>query len=1849
MVNQQQKGCQTIPQNILDSLTTISNLLVDGKPLDVVLGQLLEVAGSTLAADSTILFAYQTQANDQAVKGITWGNIHTDSPPDPTANFYTLAARLSPRKKPSYATNVQTEWVDSLKNPHDQQVAQKYIEREKIFSSAGIPLVVGNLKLGMLFIHYRELHTFNAANKGLIELFASHATIALYHAYVLETERHTARQVSLAISSETGLRDTAGKILDELGKVVGYRKATMQQIKDNNRSLLAFRGFSEHEIDPELLRPIAEDKLIKRVVSGVRPYILSNPITEPDWEIRSNTRNVRSWVGVPIRFAGRLVGLITLDHDQSGFYTQAFENILLWFAGQAAIAMENARLHETAQRRIRDLEILNEIAGIMSSQLNTQELLDRIVRRIREHLQCTHCTFFSPNSVDGETRLIPEVIAGEHAERIRSRYFKPGEGLVGWVYKTGRSVVLADARTDSHYAPARQRQEGPRSMIVLPIQVGSRKLGVISADQDKYGWFNDSDLSLMQALAQQAAIAIQRNHGLEIVGEIGRRINSAEDIDEILRMIVKYAIRLSGVTSGIIYLVSGDGGRITKSYKYPPKSFHPAPRLDKRDGLTRQVISEGQEIIFGDVATDLRVNPKLRGRVRSMIALPLKHDQHVTGVLFLNDREMHEFTDTEVSLLRTLAGQAATAIYKASLLAGMKRQVHMHRMLNDVGIELTQLRNESEVYKAVARSVIATLACRHCTVFKVEQDQMIVVASFGKLQKQVPVGRRFSIQNGVAGWVARSGELALVPDTSQHPYFDSSWSNPPPQSLVIAPILLDGKVYGVISAEDVQSMAFDQQDKNLMESFAIQVGQAIGTAQRIIALEALNRAGHTINRELDLDTLLETLLDTVQKTFNCLTATLFTLGADNILIAHTRRGPVKEEIDQIRFKIGEGLAGWVAEHRRSENIPDVRLDPRFIPPSYISLDAPHSMLLAPMIFKDRLVGVISIDKEMVAGFSQEDQRLLETLASQAAVAYENARLLQESRRQAAELVLLHDVSAKLMTLDQKILLGMIIDGAKQLTKTEIGVIYLLDEAGERIVDTLSKPDDFSPTTFDLKNSGITRSIFESGEPVYIPDVEQDERVSQQVKDAKIRSFIGLPIKSGDRVIGVLYLNDHEPHRFSQDEINLGATLASQAAVAIENARSFEQREKSTDAFIHIVQIVNTIGADQDPLPVILEKVISLFQTRLVHYGSFALVDKKNKKLVYQAIFENNSVISKNQIPSERQTRDWKLGITGRVAREGKAFRIGNVQRDPDHVHARSDTVSKMIVPLNTHNNPVIGILELESTVRDVFSKDDLALCEDVAKVAAIAIEKGNLYRDLERRARHLEKLSDVARAVSDLPEEQKILDRVVLAAKETLNAVRCTLFVFDNNGSLIPQAATGIAPEVLPQLIFRYGTGLAGWVAQTGRSYQTADANKDPRFLPDQYSKSNRARPMILAPLWVEGKVTGVLSADRENDQAFDQDDLRFLEILAVEAGIFLLRRKRLEAIQRRFNPYVVGWPIRDPQGFFGRKKLLQDILNGISNNSFIIYGERRIGKTSLLFQVENRLKLLYGSDDEFLFLPIYYSLQGVTEKHFFGFLARQVQIATQEPVQKPPEDDFDHIDFQAYLNTVIRKINQQNPGRPLRMVFLLDEMDVFLSYSQDLHEHFRDLFMSNCGHYLRMVIVGQKMEMVASLTSPWYNIFQIRELTTLYKEEAWELLTASIAKYYSYDPAALDTTLTTSDFKPIELQRLGYLSVNAMLNRAPAVKDNKTDLLSQYVIKKEDVDKAIQQALNDKDIEYRNFWDELSPEQQKALYKAIKADGWIGDSQHITREKHFNIVLMENGKLRLTKLFTLWLQRGRA
>src|SRR5262249_21475593 len=141
----------------------------------------------------------------------------------------------------------------------------------------------------------------------VLQRLAQQAALAIHNADILKRERRlriqaeTLREVSSAIiSSELELKEVAGRILDELGKVIKYDRATMQLIREDMRELLAYRGLNNQDVDKWLLRPIFEDQLIKHVIDGRRPCILSKTSEAPEWGSNPQIANIHSWVGLPL-------------------------------------------------------------------------------------------------------------------------------------------------------------------------------------------------------------------------------------------------------------------------------------------------------------------------------------------------------------------------------------------------------------------------------------------------------------------------------------------------------------------------------------------------------------------------------------------------------------------------------------------------------------------------------------------------------------------------------------------------------------------------------------------------------------------------------------------------------------------------------------------------------------------------------------------------------------------------------------------------------------------------------------------------------------------------------------------------------------------------------------------------------------------------------------------------------------------------------------------------------------------------------------------------------------------------------------------------------------------------------------------------------------------------------------------------------------------------------------------------------------------------------------------------------------------------------------------------------------
>ena len=361
-------------------------------------------------------------------------------------------------------------------------------------------------------------------------------------------------------------------------QVIDYRRGTFQIIDnlDRQRTIIGYRGLEKEVVEPSLLRPFSQDRLIESIVVSEKPLILSRTRDNcPPWEINPATAGVESWAGIPVKWAGRVRGLITLDHEQPGYYTDALFNLLLSVAGQAAFAIERA---EAVQALLRRIEIVEEVAQVISSELDVENLMQMIVRQVADTLRCTHCTLFLAETFGGESWLAPKMTYGSRPEILNQR-FKIGEGLAGWVYQTGESLVLPDVRHHPLFAKAQNKLDRPRSMLVAPIKVGDQTIGVISVDQEEFGWFSESDRRLLDALAQQIGTAIQRSAGLKLVHEVGNRIVGSQDVNTVLQEIITGACQLTNTTAGNIYLLDENAQAVIEEYHYPSEFRSPAPRL----------------------------------------------------------------------------------------------------------------------------------------------------------------------------------------------------------------------------------------------------------------------------------------------------------------------------------------------------------------------------------------------------------------------------------------------------------------------------------------------------------------------------------------------------------------------------------------------------------------------------------------------------------------------------------------------------------------------------------------------------------------------------------------------------------------------------------------------------------------------------------------------------------------------------------------------------------------------------------------------------------------------------------------------------------------------------------------------------------------------------------------------------------------------------------------------------------------------------------------------------------------------------------------------------------------------
>jgi len=311
-----------------------------------------------------------------------------------------------------------------------------------------------------------------------------------------------------------------------------------------------------------------------------------------------------------------------------------------------------------------------------------------------------------------------------------------------------------------------------------------------------------------------------------------------------------------------------------------------------------------------------------------------------------------------------------------------------------------------------------------------------------------------------------------------------------------------------------------------------------------------------VNTTLDLDTTLRRVAELVRKVIDYeIFAILLVNEKTQDLRIRFQVGYAREVAERMKIKIGEGVTGIAAQRREAILVDDVSKHPE-----YISLVANvRSELAVPLIVKNRVIGVLNLEAQEAGRFTEEHKRLLTLIGSRMAVGIENARLYTRTTRQARTLILLNEIARELTSiLNVDELLKRIAELLSRLIDYQMFSIMLLDSTGEKLQHRFSLR---FQENIQLKHDvplgkGVVGYAVQHQQAVLVPDVNKDPRYIRL--NPETRSELAVPLIYKDKVIGVLDLEHTKRGFFTDDHQRTVTTLAAQVAIAIENARLYEE-------------------------------------------------------------------------------------------------------------------------------------------------------------------------------------------------------------------------------------------------------------------------------------------------------------------------------------------------------------------------------------------------------------------------------------------------------------------------------------------------------------------------------------------------------------------------------------------------------------------------------------------------------------------------------------------------------------------
>ncbi len=1025
---------------------------------------------------------------------------------------------------------------------------------------------------------------------------------------------------------------------------------------------------------------------------------------------------------------------------------------------------------------------LLELAEAVAAGSSLPEILAGVVRTAAALVPQTIVQVWLVSEDGAEPRLAAVHDAGRAGAPDPAASAAPTATFARAVMDAAEPVrVVAPIDGEKTVDPAWTRARAIRSAAGLRLVRGSRLIGALCIFTWRPYPFTPAKVDLLRSLAAYAAVAIEgatllevaasRLRRLDVLREIEREISDQRDPEALMGVISRRATELLAGDTGAVYLVDPATGILRPQAAYNRADWMLDVRIALGEGMVGVTASTRQGLIVNDYPGSPLALEAFRGLHRSAVTQPLMAGDTLQGVILVTrDRSPRPFTADDLAQLGDFAVQASIALANARLLRLASARAERVEAAGQVGQLLAATRDSDRILDLIAEKCRDVLDAGAFGFFRLEGDRLRYVRGFG-LDQALSGIRTIAVGEGAVGKAAADRRTVETADTLADPRlrfspeFRAGVAAFGSRAVVAVPLLASERVLGVIAIYHPVGVRVPAEDRAFLESLAAHAAVALDNAalfaeirRRQETAEALAGITQTLTASLDLRTVITRVAEAVQRLLGADGGAIGLVGPDGAVRLTARTGLGAEGLRRLVVKAGQGITGWVFQHREPFRTTDYTVDPR-VPSTFaheVGRAGIRAVLAVPIRLQGEVVGVLYAFWDRTLEIADEHVALATDMARVVAVTVANARLYEEARTREAEARALFDVGRLIAaTLDPERVFDRIVDRVLGLMRVRACGLFRLDPDGcLRYVRGAGLSAEFVRDMAVRSGDGTTGRCVVDRRAVWArdllaePGLVADATVRGLVEREGYRGVLSVPILTQDAPLGALATYWWEPHDPTPGEVQTLTSLATMAAVAIENARLYDETRRYVGRLERLTRLNRAVSASlrlDDVLGEIARAAGTFFDAPLV---TLWLADEETRALVRRAGHGAPAVLA--SVPERVAYGEGEVGLIAE-RRSAVVDAVLDASGRAGDRPGESDARTFSGIPIMLDDR-LLGVLAINGG--RLAGTADPALLEALVAQAAVAIQNARLYE--EARGHELE----ARRALEELRRTQEQLVRM---------------------------------------------------------------------------------------------------------------------------------------------------------------------------------------------------------------------------------------------------------------------------------------------------------------------------------------------------------------------------------------------------------------------------------------------------------------------------------------------------------